>query len=69
MITLVLLIVLTSTPRRRRALVMMVNTFVNLYVRVKRVQIKKCVSRSLCVCVCINSRFVPVIGKRSNSCL
>lgn len=41
MITLMLLIVLTSIPRHRRALVMMANTFVNLYVRVKCVQIKE----------------------------
>ena len=40
-ITLMSLIILTSIPRPGRALVVMVNTFVNLCVKVKCMQIKK----------------------------
>lgn len=58
MITLMLLIVLTSITRHRRALIMMGNTFVNLYVRVKCVQIKK---GKVYVCMCIHTcRLVDV---------
>lgn len=57
-ITLMSLIILTSIPRPGRALVMMVNTFVNLFVRVKCIQIKK---GKVCgsvygMCVCVGSR-------------
>lgn len=65
MITLMLLIVMTRIPRHKQALVMMVNTFVNLCVRVKCGQIKK---GEVCLWICVYVvRFVTIIGNKNKT--